>query len=236
MFGINKEEKKLKKELKLEKTLTSISGLTRLPDETHEEFVARVNEKCKTTQKENSKGAQEMYQYCIDNNFGMGLSKNWSIKHFLLIQKELQNDERVLMSFIGLHNYKSASKHDNNFAYAITNKRLILSQQQALGEVVQSINLDNINDVTKSSGILSGTITFDTIKEVFNVNVSSSAATAITNKIHEILYSQNTSAENHSPSSAYSPADEILKYKNLLDIGAITEKEYNQKKQELLQK
>ena len=38
MFGINKEEKKLKKELKLEKTLTSISGLTRLPDETHEEF------------------------------------------------------------------------------------------------------------------------------------------------------------------------------------------------------
>ena len=29
MFGINKEEKKLKKELKLEKTLTSISGLTR---------------------------------------------------------------------------------------------------------------------------------------------------------------------------------------------------------------
>ena len=55
------------------------------------------------------------------------------------------------------------------------------------------------------------------------------------NKIHEILYSQNTSAENHSPSSAYSPADEILKYKNLLDIGAITEEEYNQKKQELLQ-
>lgn len=47
MFGINKEEKKLKKELKLEKTLTSISGLTRLPDETHEEFVARVNAKRK---------------------------------------------------------------------------------------------------------------------------------------------------------------------------------------------
>lgn len=40
----------------------------------------------------------------------------------------------------------------------------------------------------------------------------------------------------NSPSSAYSPADEILKYKNLLDIGAITEEEYNQKKQELLQK
>ena len=189
--------------------------------------------------RQRKKKIQKVLKKCINTVLTTilewGLSKNWSIKHFLLIQKALQNDERVLMSFIGLHNYKSASKHDNNFAYAITNKRLILAQQQALGEVVQSINLDNINDVTKSSGILSGTITFDTIKEVFNVNVSSSAATAITNKIHEILYSQNTSAENHSPSSAYSPADEILKYKNLLDIGAITEEEYNQKKQELLQ-
>lgn len=62
IFGINKEEKKLKKELKLEKTLTSISGLTRLPDETHEEFVARVNEKCKTTQKK----IQKVLKKCIN--------------------------------------------------------------------------------------------------------------------------------------------------------------------------
>lgn len=45
MFGINKEEKKLKKELKLEKTLTSISGLTRLPDETHEELIRRKSQR-----------------------------------------------------------------------------------------------------------------------------------------------------------------------------------------------
>lgn len=95
------------------------------------------------------------------------------------------------MSFIGLHNYKSASKHDNNFAYAITNKRLILAQQQALGEVVQSINLDNINDVTKSSGILSGTITFDTIKEVFNVNVSQAQPRYYKENTRNIIFTEH---------------------------------------------
>lgn len=227
MFG-NKE----KKELKLEKTLTSISGLTRSPDETHQEFVARVNEHCKTIQDKNNKGAEEMYQYCLDNNFGTGTNKNWSINHFLLIQQSLQADEKVLMCFMGLHNYKSATKHDNNYAYAITNKRVILAQQQTFGEVVQSIMLNNINDVTMTSGMLSGTITFDTIKEVFNVSVPASSATLILNKIHEILYSQKNS--QNTPHHTFSPADELLKYKNLLDLGVITEEEFEKKKQQLL--
>lgn len=63
-----------------------------------------------------------MYQYCIDNNCGQGMNLNWGIKHFTLIQNSLQSDEEVLMCFIGLHNYISMTKHDNNFAYAVTNK------------------------------------------------------------------------------------------------------------------
>lgn len=37
-----------------------------------------------------------------------------------------------------------------------------------------------------------------------------------------------------SPPPVFSPADEILKYKNLLDIGAITSEEYEAKKKQLL--
>ena len=53
MFGINKEEKKLKKELKLEKTLTSISGLTRLPDtkNSSQESTKNVRQRKKKIQK-----------------------------------------------------------------------------------------------------------------------------------------------------------------------------------------
>lgn len=63
MFGINKEEKKLKKELKLEKTLTSISGLTRLPDETHEEFVCKSQRK---NVRQRKKKIQKVLKKCIN--------------------------------------------------------------------------------------------------------------------------------------------------------------------------
>ena len=67
----------------------------------------------------NLNNAKQMYQYCIANNFGKGMNQNWGIKHFTLIQNSLQSDEEVLMCFIGLHNYISMTKHDNNFAYAL---------------------------------------------------------------------------------------------------------------------
>ena len=38
----------------------------------------------------------------------------------------------------------------------------------------------------------------------------------------------------NSARGAFSPADEIMKYKQLLDIGAITKQEYEKKKNELL--
>lgn len=67
--------------------------------------------------------ANEMYQFCLDNGYGQGFNTRNSIKHFGIIEKNLGNDENVLFAFIGLHNYVSISKHDNNFAYAVTNKR-----------------------------------------------------------------------------------------------------------------
>ena len=73
--------------------------------------------------------AEEMYQYCIDHNFGEGMNKKWGIKHFSLIERALKDDESPIMCFIGLHNYVSPTKHDNNFAYAITNKRILIAQQ-----------------------------------------------------------------------------------------------------------
>lgn len=51
----------------------------------------------------------------------------------------------------------------------------------------------------------------------------------LTNKFNQIL-SDNTTIQNNS----ISPADEILKFKNLLDNGIITQEEFDKKKIELL--
>ncbi|MDF2791033.1 MAG: bacteriochlorophyll 4-vinyl reductase [Neobacillus sp.] len=46
--------------------------------------------------------------------------------------------------------------------------------------------------------------------------------------------SDNTAAENKGKNVGYSAADEILKYKQLLDMGVLTQEEFDKKKEELL--
>ena len=178
--------------------------------------------------------AEEMYQYCLDNNFGEGMNRKWGVKHFSLIEQAIKPDEEVIMCFIGLHNYISATKHDDNFAYAITSKRIIMAQQKLLGQNFQTVEITNVNDVTTSTGIIMGTVTIDTLKEKFNVGVNKLVATSINNKIHDVLSSLKQQKTAPTIVQSSSSADEILKFKNLLDMGVITQEEFEKKKAELL--
>lgn len=181
------------------------------------------------------KTAQEMYQYSVANGFGEGTSEKWSLKHFLIIEDALQKDEDVIMSFIGLHNYISPTKHDNNFAYAITNKRILMAQQKMIGQVFQSVLIDNLNDITMSTSMFWGIITVDTIKETFNVGVGKGCAVSINEKIHDALHSLKEERKQPTPvHTTSSSADEIIKFKKLLDDGIITQEEFDKKKKQLL--
>lgn len=175
--------------------------------------------------------AQEMYDYCITNGYGSGFSKNSALNHFALIEESLQPSENVLMTFIGLHNFRGITSHNNNFAYAITNKRVIYAQKGFLfGGTIKSVNLNNLNDITISVGAVFGVITFDYFKETFNIAVDKHTASNIYSKIQDILYQAKTTINN----SQFSVADELLKYKQLLDMGVITQSEFELKKKELL--
>ncbi len=96
-------------------------------------------------------------------------------------------DEEVLMTFIGLHNYKSATKHDRNFAYTITNKRIMFGQKSLTGEKFKSVAYEKINDITFEKGLLFGVLTIDTPQEKFNISLDKKSATAINNNVHQVL-------------------------------------------------
>lgn len=177
------------------------------------------------------KTANEMYQFCLDNGYGQGFNAHNSVKHFGIIEKNLGADEDVLFAFIGLHNYISMSKHDNNFAYAVTNKRILLGQKKVIGEVFQSIALNKINDITLQTGLAYGVLTVDAQTERFNVAVIKTHAQNINSKLHDLLFALKNEA--NAPAAA-SSADEIRKFKALLDDGIITPEEFEKKKSELL--
>lgn len=183
------------------------------------------------------RNANEMYNYCVNNNFGQGNGQNWSLKHFTLIENALQPDEDVKMCFIGLHNFRSISKHDNNFAYAITNKRIIMAQKKVIGQTVQSVLLDNVNDITYTSGAVFSTITIDTMKERFNVGVNTSVGNSINNVIHTVLMDvkKGTPIEPVGKSMSLREQTEAIKdLKALLDSGALTQSEFDEQKRRIL--
>lgn len=178
----------------------------------------------------NMKNANEMYQYCIKNNYGAGMTKNSAIKNFSLIENDLGEDERVLFVFTAIHNYVSLKQHDGNFAYAITDKRFIMAQKKLMGENFYTIPLNNINDIALSSNMLGGIITASTINQTFNIFLNKDCAKRVCAKIHEVLANIN----KYDNKLQLSSADEILKFKQLLDQGIITQEEFEKKKKELL--
>lgn len=182
------------------------------------------------------KTAEEMYEYCLDHGLGKGFSRSQALKHFKLLENALQPGEQPKVCFIGLHNYVSMTKHDNNFAYAVTNKRIVMAQKRVIGESVQSVSLDNVNDITFQSGLAFGVVHIDTIKEDFNVALDKAAAKNIFEAVHDaVMYAKNSAAaQPEQASGPASGADEILKYKSLLDAGIITQEEFDAKKKQIL--
>jgi hypothetical protein len=180
------------------------------------------------------KTAQEMYDFCKEKKFGQGQSQSWALKHFSLVEKTLSADEDALFCFIGLHNYVSPTKHNNNFAYAITKKRIIMAQKGLVGETLQSVFLDNVNDITFKAGLIFGIITFDTIKETFNVGLDKVQAANINSEIHDLIHELKQKPTVLSASPTNDPTVELKKYKELLDTGVITQEDFDAKKKQLL--
>lgn len=142
--------------------------------------------------------AEQMYQYCLEHHLGTGTTRGWAIKHFQLLRENLIPGEEIYCVFIGLHNYVSMTNHDNNFAYAVTNKRILMAQHKLFGAIVKSVRLDSINDITMSrsgiAGIGIGVVCIDSYKEPFKVGVNVDFAPNIYNCVHAALDEIRTDA------------------------------------------
>lgn len=178
--------------------------------------------------------AEEMYSYCVDNGYGKGLTRNWGIKHFRVIEENLHEEEEVLMTFIGLKDFKGALQHDDNYAYALTNKRMIFAQKKLIGEDLKSVVYDKINDISSSKKMLFGVVTIDTLGERFSVGVDKVTADNISKEAHRIIFKVRNKDKVKIEDKKKDELDEIRRYKELMDDGVITREEFNLKKKELL--
>lgn len=173
------------------------------------------------------KTAKEMAEFCIKNGTGSGTSKSWNLKHFSVVERQLGEDETVLFAFVGLYNYISATKNESNFAIAITNKRIIAGQKKVFGENVKTIQRKNLNDISKSTGVLMGILTIDTLKETFNIATGKSEINKIYEGVNKVIFEDEIKSSDNGVAT-------LKEYKELLDMDIITQEEFDKKKHEIL--
>lgn len=121
-----------------------------------------------------------------------------------------------------------------NGVIAITDKRIFFCNstlgstnlKQIFIKDIQSID-ENINGLTKT-----GQLRICGITDTFLINIYKKD---ISEAIKRIIYNLETSDNKSNSNNSISKADEILKFKKLLDEGIITQEEFEMKKKELLQ-
>lgn len=113
----------------------------------------------------------------------------WRLRrHSKVIEKHLNDDEKVLYAFTGQKN----DAWYNIFltsVFVITNKRLLIATDRVLfGYFLTSITPDMFNDLKVYAGLLFGKVEIDTIKEYITVtNVSKRALDEIETNFTEYL-------------------------------------------------
>ena len=180
--------------------------------------------------------AKEMDQYCLDNGFSYNGKS--ALKHFAVIEKNLLADEDVYVAMAPNGVYNGATIVMGGItAIAFTSKRFIYAQKALLmGEPVKVVSLADVNDVHKDTfGIMDGKIRIDTPRENIGFQLGKKQLDGAFNVVQEVLENykkkDNVAAVNVQQVSS---ADELLKFKQLLDAGIITEEEFAAKKKQLL--
>jgi hypothetical protein len=127
----------------------------------------------------------------------------WRLKsHAKVIDKHLNSGEKILYVFPGQKSDNPFSMC-NTYIFAFTNKRIILATKGLLfGYFFKSITPDMYNDLTVNKGMIWGSVTIDTIKEVIHIsNVDVKALDEIETNISEIMIKHRKEYANNEKQS-----------------------------------
>lgn len=158
-------------------------------------------------------------------------------------KKEVKHLQSILLEGEVVNAVSSGLMNDRTWLMASTNKRVLLVNKNMLvGMQQMEVPLNHINAITYTTGIVFSTIIIthgaSSMKIEQVAKGSEKYFVEATNKaIRE--YGVNVNIVNPQPtqqstSAPFSAADEIRKFKELLDMGAITQEEFDAKKKQLL--
>ena len=186
--------------------------------------------------------AKEMCDFCLEHGYNFSDSADKMLRHFEIVERNLAANEEVLLAFIsnGVKDRTNQYVLGGAMAVALTSQKLIYAQRRAvMGDFVKTVSYDNIKDISSNADCLSVEIMIDSLKECMKFSVDLTGVDGIRNKALELI-EQHRSRKNTTqkvvPQSVLQvgAADEVKKFKELLDLGVISQEEFDAKKKQLL--
>ncbi len=199
------------------------------------------------------KTAQEMADFYIALNSGKvpsnaprnvkrNLDRNRCVDIFGSIENSLRPNDDVLYAFIAYmvsgRNLKSLTSGISDCGIAFTADKCIIGQKSRMGDTCFSVLYDNFSDIRlKKSPIVYPFIIVDFLTEEVSFQVAPHQGDMFFSAIMDILENYRKSkkeTQNATVVMQTSAADELKKFKELLDSGVITQEEFDAKKKQLL--
>lgn len=184
--------------------------------------------------------AKEIYDDGVSKGYiGKDIKEKGSLANFQIIEESLESDEDVIMGFNGfLSEGEKGKKMGEPYSFAVTNKRLLMGAKIAFSRDFQTLlwdNTDHLSFERHKPYTNFGCITIDTMAKPYRISMGLKPAEAVSTKLQSLFVELKEKAKQPvAAASAGSVADEILKFKELLDMGVLTQEEFDAKKKQLL--
>lgn len=134
------------------------------------------------------KKAEDMYAYSFAHNFGKGLSRAWGVNSFRLVEQAMDEDEFAYLTFIGLHRFHSMSAHQRNFAYAVTNKRILMAQMRSFRRTrMENVPLNAVLNLSFDNNDSIGIVKIHLPNDAICVGMSQESIDALSKRFTELL-------------------------------------------------
>lgn len=160
------------------------------------------------------------------------------------VVKLLQPDEEVILAFAGWICSKSEGNSGSlsQVGVALTNQRLLIGGNASTSVfkkcyVGEYYNTSNINAISQRKGFISSDLIIDTLGDdlsisEYSIEIVNRIAADFSSALQKIKAAK--SADAGKIVQQVSAADELKKFKELLDMGVISQPEFDAKKKQLL--
>ena len=190
---------------------------------------------------------KEMLEYNKKHGFG----NRWHTKKsFRLIETALYIGEEVLVAFSGSLDNKKVWRIRSRYAFALTNNRLIIAQKKffSFKTDTKSVEIQTLKNVNFKRDVIRCSLEFNTVSLSFSLRKFRRRGKKVYNAVNSTLgvlrsgidgASQGIGANTiatQTHSQPRSTADELKKFKELVDLNIISQEEFEKIKNNLLAK